>query len=171
MTSSNFFAMVIDDRCVDAEKRKRGGSGLERGGPRQRGDHLHTGFGLPPGIDDRTASAADVFMIPDPRLRIDRFTDSAEQAERGEVVLRGPFVSPFDEGTDSGGRGVENCDAVMGDDTPEAVWLRPVRSALIHESGCASGQRAIDDIAVAGNPADVSGAPEGVFLAEIENVF
>ena len=171
LVGSNLFAIVIHDRGVDAEKWKRGGTRLERGGAGQRGDHLHTGFGLPPGVDDWAASAADVLIIPHPRFRVDRFADGAEQSEGGEVMLRGPFVAPFHEGADGSRCGVENGDAVVGDDAPEAVWLRPVRSAFVHESGCAIGQGAVDDVAVTCDPADVGGAPEGVLLAEIENVF
>ena len=163
--------LIIHHRRIDAKERKRGCSGLERSGAGQWGDHLHAGFGLPPGVDDRAAFAADVLVIPDPCLGIDRFAHGAEQAKGGKVVLRRPFVSPFHEGADGGWRGVENGHAVMGDDAPEAVRLRPVRSALVHESRRAVGQRAIDDVAVARDPADVGGAPEGVLLAEIEDIF
>ncbi len=40
------------------------------------------GLGLPPGVDDRAAVAADVLAVPDPGLGIDRLADRAEQAQR-----------------------------------------------------------------------------------------
>ena len=51
------------------------------GGAGQRRDHDVAGFGLPPGVDNRAALAADMFVIPHPGLGIDRFTDGAEQAK------------------------------------------------------------------------------------------
>ena len=46
-----------------------------------------------------------------------------------------------------------------------------VRHALVHHDRGAVGQRAVDDVAVAGHPADVGGAPEDVGLGvEVEHV-
>ncbi len=82
-----------------------------------------------------------------------------------------PLVAPANEGADRGRRRVENADRVFLDDAPEAVRFRPVRRAFIHEGGGAGGERAVDDIAVAGDPADIGGAPINVLLAQVENVF
>ncbi len=35
--------------------------------------------------------------------------------------------------------------------------------------GGAGGKRAVDDVAVAGHPADIGGAPVGVFVAQVED--
>ena len=48
---------------------------------------MHAGFRLPPGIDDGAALVADVFVIPDPRLGIDRLADGADQAQATTVCI------------------------------------------------------------------------------------
>src|SRR5271155_441993 len=82
-----------------------------------------------------------------------------------------PLVAPFDEGADGGGRGVEDVDLVALDDGPETVGLGMVGSAFVHEGGGAVLQRAVDDVAVAGDPSDVGGTPVGVFFFQIEDPF
>ena len=57
------------------------------------------------------------------------------------------------------------------DDRPEAVGLREIRRAFVHQAGGAVLQRAVDDVAVAGDPSDVGGAPVGVLVLQIENPF
>ena len=61
-----------------AEKRERGGAGLGWSRSGQRCNQNRARFGLPPGIDDRAALAADHLVIPDPGLGIDRLADGAE---------------------------------------------------------------------------------------------
>ena len=143
--------------------------GLVGDGARQRRDHDHARLGLPPGIDDRAALLADHLVIPHPRFRIDRLADRAQQAQARQVVLVRPLVAPLDEGADGGRRRVEDVDAVLLDDLPEAILARMVRGALVHHRGRAVGQRAVDDVAVARHPADVGGTPVGVVLAQVED--
>ena len=132
-------------------------------------DHDVAGFGLPPGIDDRTAVVADDFAIPHPGLGIDRLADGAQQAQAVELVLLGPLVAPLDEGADRRRRGVENVHFVAIDDAPEAVGLGKVRRAFVHQAGGAVLQRAVNDVAVPGDPADVGRAPVSVFFLQIEH--
>ena len=136
----------------------------------QRRDHDHAGLGLPPGIDDRAALAADDLVIPHPRLGIDRLADGAEQPQARQVVLLRPLVAPLDEGADGGRRGVEDVDPVLLDDLPEAVLRRASSGAPSYITrGRAVGERAVDDVAVAGHPADVGGAPVGVVFLQVED--
>ena len=88
---------------------------------------------------------------------------------RRQVVLRRPVGAPAHEGADGGRRGVEDRDAVALDDLPEAILLRPVGRAFVHHDGRAVGERAVDDVAVAGDPADVGGAPVDVLVLEVED--
>src|SRR6185312_4207189 len=74
-----------------------------------------------------------------------------------------------DEAADGGGRGVKEIDPVLGDDLPEAVGSREVGRAFVHHRRCAGGQRAVDDVAVPGDPADVGRAPVDVLLAQVEH--
>ncbi|KAF5032183.1 hypothetical protein DSECCO2_619950 [anaerobic digester metagenome] len=47
-----------------------------------RGDDVHTGLGLPPGIHDRALSAADPVVVPLEGLGVEGFADGAEHAQR-----------------------------------------------------------------------------------------
>ncbi len=47
---------------------------------------------------------------------------------------------------------------------PEAVEVGEVGRALVHEDGGAVLEGAVDDVAVAGDPADVGGAPVDVVV-------
>ena len=49
--------------------------------------HDAAGLGLPPGIDDRAALAADLAVVPHPRFGIDPFADRAQQPQARQVVL------------------------------------------------------------------------------------
>ena len=170
LIGSEFLAVVVHDCGVHAEKWERRGAGLCRRGTWDRRDHVAAGFRLPPRVHDRAATAADGAVIPHPRLGIDDLADRAEQAQRTQIMLRHPLVAPFHECANRRGCRVENGDAVVLDDAPEAVVLRPVRRAFIHERRRAHRERAIDHVAVAGHPADIGGAPVHVLIAQIENV-
>ena len=68
-------------------------------------------------------------------------------------------------------RRVEDRHPVALRDLPPAVAVREVRRALVHHAGRAVAERAVDDVAVAGDPADVGRAPEDVGLRlQIEDV-
>ena len=113
--------------------------------------------------------AADDLVIPHPGLGVDRLADRAQQTQARQVVLARPVVAPLDEGADGRRGRVEDVDAVLLDDLPEAVLARMVRRPLVHHGGGAVGQRAVDDVAVPGHPADVGRAPVGVVLAQVED--
>ena len=108
-------------------------------------------------------------LIPFPGGGIDRLADGAEQAEARKIVRVGPMVALADQRADRGGRSVENADAILLDDAPPAVELRIIGSAFVHHAGRAGRERPVDDVAVAGDPADIGRAPVGVFFLEIED--
>src|SRR5262245_23354017 len=86
-------------------------------------------------------------------------------------MLFRPVITPLDEGADGGGGGVEDVDAVLLDDFPEAVLARMVGRALVHQRGGAIAERTVDDVAVARDPADVGGTPVGIVLLDVEYPF
>jgi hypothetical protein len=111
-----------------------------------------------------------VLPVPDPGLGVDRLADRAQDPQRRQVELRGDVIAPLHEGADGGGSGVEEADAVFLDDLPEAALVRGVGGALVHHLRRAIGERAVDDVGVAGDPADVGGAPVDVGLGlEVED--
>ena len=131
---------------------------------------MRAGFGLPPGVHDRAALAADVIVIPDPGFGIDRLADRAEQAQALERMPRWQLRAPAHERANRGRRGVENVHAVLIDDGPEAVAIGEIGRALVHERSAAVGQRPVDDVGMPGDPADVGGAPVDVVLLDVEDV-
>ena len=148
----------------------RAAARLGRRDARQRRDHDGARLGLPPGVDDRAAPAADDLLVPHPRLGVDRLAHGAEQAQRRQVVLLRELVAPAHEGADRRRRRVEDRHLVPLDQRPEAILLGEVGRALVHHAGRAVRQRTVDDVAVPGDPADVGRAPVDVVLVQIEDV-
>ena len=100
---------------------------------------------------------------------IDRLADGAEQAQALARRRLHRRVALAHQRADRGRRGVEDRDLVLVDDAPEARGVGVIRHALEHQAGRAVRQRAIDDITVPGDPADVGRAPVDVVLAVVED--
>jgi hypothetical protein len=81
-------------------------------------------------------------------------------------LICGRFSAPADRG----GCGVEDIDLVLVDHLPEAGAVGVVRHALEHQRGAAIGERAINRIGVAGDPADIGSAPKDFAGVIIEHV-
>ncbi len=152
-----------------AEERIGRRAGLEPRRAGQRRDQDAAGLGLPPGIDDRAAAVADHAVIPLPGFRIDRLADRAKQAQRSARGLLHRLVARLHQRADRGRRGVERVDLVLVDHFPEARIGRVVRHAFEHQRGRAVGERAVENVAVARDPADVGGAPVDVAVVIVEH--
>ena len=163
-------ALAVDDHRLHAEERLRRRAGLESRRAGQRRDQDAAGLGLPPGVDDRAALVADDAVVPQPGLGIDRLADRAEQAQRLAARLLHRRFALAHQRADRGRRGVEDVDLVLVDHLPEARGVGVVRHAFEHQRGRAVGERAVDDVAVAGDPADVGGAPVDVAVVVVEDV-
>ena len=117
-----------------------------------------------------TRSPPIVLAVPDPGLRVDRLADRAEEADRREVVLLRVLAPPLHVAADRGRRRVEDVDAVALDDRPPAVPIREVGHAFVHDARRPVAERAVDDVAVAGHPADVGRAPVDRVGLDVEDV-
>src|SRR5690606_12413432 len=126
-------------------------------------------LGLPPGIDDRAAALAHYAVVPEPGLGVDRLADRAEQAQRFPARALHRLLARADERADRRRRGVEDADLVLVDDLPEPGGVGVVGHALEHEGRGAVAERAVDDVAVPGHPADVGRAPVHVLVLAIEH--
>src|SRR5579871_4541325 len=162
-------AFVIDNLGGHTGQRTSRGTGLSGRSTGNRGDHDGSGFGLPPGIHNRAALFANNGVVPLPSSGIDWLTYGTKKAQRGKIVTLGPVISLTDKRTNGGRRGIEGGNAILLNQTPEAIELGPIGSAFIHKRGCASGQRTKDNIRVPGDPADIGGAPINVVIAHIED--
>src|SRR6266850_4376158 len=85
-------------------------------------------------------------------------------------MLARPLLTGSDKGADGGGRSVKDIHLIFIDDTPEAIPLWPVGCALIHQTGGAVRQRAVDDVTMAGDPTDIGRAPIRIFLLQVEHI-
>ena len=138
--------------------------------PGQRRDQDVAGLGLPPRVDDRTARrgrCARWYHIHASGLIGSPTDPSSRRLPRSQP--RGPVGAPLHERADRRRRRVEDRHAVALDEAPEAILLRPVRRAFVHQHRRAVGERAVDDVAVPGDPADVRRAPVHVLVAQIED--
>nr|GEY12335.1 hypothetical protein [Tanacetum cinerariifolium] len=162
-------AEVIHQRRNHAKERTRSRARLEGNGPRQRADKDAAGFGLPPGVDDRAILVANGVVVPVPGFRVDRLAHRTQQAQARAVCAIHSLGAFGHHCADGGWRGVENIDLVLVDYFRHAGDVRVVRNALEQQRGRAIGQRPVDDVAVAGDPADVSGAPVNFTRAVVEH--
>jgi hypothetical protein len=74
----------------------------------------------------------------------------------------------LDQRTDGGRGGVEDVDLVVLDHLPEAAGVGEGGHAFEHDLGAAAGERAVGDVGVAGDPADVGGTPEHIVGLQVE---
>ena len=161
--------VLIHDVGLDPGEGERGGTGLERRDAGERRDQDRARLRLPPGVDNGTASAADVGPVPDPCFRVDRLAHRTQQAKRRQVVPLRVVRTPLHERADRGGRCVEDGRLVLLGDRPEAVLVGLVGRSLVHDPGGVVRERAVDDVGVAGDPADVCGTPVHVVFTDVED--
>ena len=109
-------------------------------------------------------------MIPLPGFRIDRLADRAKQPQRRARGLFHRRIAGLHQRADRGWRGVEDVDLVLVDHVPEPRIIGRIRHAFEHQRGRAVRQRPVDNVAVAGDPADVGGAPEDITIVIVEHV-
>ena len=162
-------ALLVDDHGLHPWQRSNRRAGLRRREAWQGRQHGRARLGLPPRIDDRAAPAADVLVVPDPRLGIDRLADRAEQAQRRDVVLLDGCLAGLDQGANRGWCRVVDRDLVLVDDLPVALPRRVLGRALIDDARRVVCERAIDHVRMAGHPAAVGRAPEDVVALDIED--
>ncbi len=72
------------------------------------------------------------------------------------------LLAPFHEGSDGGRSRVQDGHLVVLDDLPESIGLGIVGGTLVDHRRRPVGEGSIDDVAVAGYPADIGGTPVDV---------
>ena len=180
----NRVTTVVDNLGVHPGDRRGGGARLGCGHPRQRSDHVRAGFGLPPSVDNRAGTPADVVVVPHPRFGIDGLADGAQDPQTRKVTPFGPVVSPLHKRANGCWCGVELSHPVALHDVPKPILVpagpvaaalvgpRRVWRALVHDRSASVGQRPVDDVGVTGHPADIRGAPIHIgFGFQVKHVF
>ena len=161
---------VIDNRRLYAKEWTGCRTGFQFGGARQRGDHESTGFSLPPGIDDRAFFVADLLPVPLPCFRVDRLANGTQDTQRRTVSTFNRFIAFRHQGANGGRCGIQNIDLMLVHNLRHTRRGRPVWHAFEHQRGCAAGQRTVQQVAVPGYPAYVSGTPIDIALMVIKHI-
>ena len=152
-------ALGIDDLGHDARHGQGRRSGFQISCAGHGRDHRPSGFRLPPGVDDRAAILADHMMIPAPGFGIDRLANRAEQAQRCATGRLHMVVAFLHQRAQRRGGGEQGLDLVAIHDLPDARGRGMIGHAFIHQRRRPIGERPINNIAVACDPADIGGAP------------
>ncbi|KAI3481860.1 hypothetical protein L1887_55509 [Cichorium endivia] len=157
----------VEQHGLDAPEgeRRRARLGLGRTG--QRRDHDGARLGHPVRVDNGALLTADVVVVPVPSLGVDGLTHRADDAQRRQVVLLDVLVAQAAQQTDRGGRRVELRELVLVHNLPVARRRRVHGCRLENERRHAVHQRTVDDVRVAGDPADVGHAGEAVALVRV----
>ena len=158
----NFVAFFVANDGINSQARGASAAGLHGIKSRLGGAEESAGFRLPPGIDDDGFAFADNFVIPAPDFRLDRFADGGHVLE-AVVVLFGLVGTGFAQHADGGGRSVEDVDVEAFGDAPGTAGVGELRHAFIEHAGSGERERAINDVGVSGDPADIGHAPVNVF--------
>ncbi len=162
-------APPIDDVSDDARDRpphKSWAHGLAD----HRGQHVHPGLSLPPGIHDRAPALSDVVVEPFERFWVEGLADRPEDTERREIIAVWPLLAHSHEHPDSSRGSIEDGDAILLDEIPPGARGRIIGSRLCDERGSAVQERAVDTVTVTGDPAGIGGAPVDVIISDIKDV-
>ena len=83
------------------------------------------------------------------------------------VVFLGLVRAGLAKHTNGGGRSVEDVDVEAFGDAPGASRVRELGNAFVEDACCSERQRTVDDVGVAGDPADVGHAPVHVVRVDV----
>ena len=162
-------AVLVVDRRVDAEHAGAAATRLHRLQGRQGAAEEAAVLGLPPGVDDCRLALADLGVVPPPDLGLDRLAHGRHVLE-AVVVLPRLLRADLAQHPDRGGRGVEDVHPELLRDPPRPPAVGVVGHALVDHGGGAERQRSVDDVGVAGDPADVGHAPVHVVRVDVQVV-
>src|SRR5882762_2233738 len=158
----NFISFLVPNHRINSERGGTGAAGLHEIERRLGGAKEATGFRLPPGVDDNSFALANGFVIPLPDFRLDRLPDGGHVLEVVVVILR-LIAAGLAEHADGGGGSVENVDVEAFGDAPGAAGVWELRDSFVEDAGCGERHRAVNDVGMAGDPADVGHAQVDVF--------
>src|SRR5262249_24200284 len=162
----HLLSFLVVDHGVDADNPWATAPGLHRleGGQRaaQKAAHLC----LPPRVDDHGVALPNDVVVPTPYVRLDRLSDCGHVLE-AVVVLLGFIGAELPQHANRRGGGVEDVDPEAFGDPPGPAGVRVSGDALVHDAGGPQRQRPVDDVGVAGDPADVREAPVSVLGMDV----
>ena len=108
-------------------------------------------------------------MVPDPGVRIDRFSNGSEYPEAFARMSLNRLGTVSGKSTDSRWGRIEDGNAMSLDHVPITPRIRVQWSRFEHECRRSIGQRAIDDIAVPSDPPHISDAGVDVIFTQVKH--
>ena len=159
----------VHDDGLHTEEGQGGRARLGGCDTRDGRDEDAAGLGLPPGVHDGAAPVPDDVVIPAPDFGVDGLAHRPQDPQGGALVLLDPAIASLGQGPEGRGGRVEDVHAQVVDDLPVAAGVRIQRRGLEDHRGGAVGQRAVDDVAVARDPADIRSAEVDVVRVVVED--
>src|SRR2546429_2564655 len=117
-----------------------------------------TGLCLPPGVYDHCLSLANDLVIPEPHLWLNGLTHCGHVLE-AVIIFRRLIRPSFTEHADRRGGRVEDIDVKTLGDAPGPSSIRVGGHAFVHHRGRGERQRAVHDVRVSRDPANVRHTP------------
>jgi hypothetical protein len=91
----------VQNADIVTQEGEGSGSGFGGSGTRDRCDTDRTSLGHPVSINDGTLAPSDIVVVPVPSLGVDRFADTSNHSQAGEVVLLNIGFSKTSQKSDS----------------------------------------------------------------------
>src|SRR5262249_21719004 len=151
-------AVFVPDNGVNPKCARTGAAGLHAIKSRLCGAEKAAGFGLPPGVYNRGFVFANDFVIPTPDFGLDWLADGGH-VFKGIVIFFRLIGTSFAEHSNGSGRSVEDVDAEAFGDAPGASGVGELRDTFVKNAGRSQSERAVDNVGMAGDPADVGHTP------------
>ena len=166
----DLLGVIVVDHRMDAGHGGAGASRFHRLQRRQGRAQEAAGLGLPIGVDDDRLALADDIVIPLPHQGLDRLAHRRHVLEV-VVVLRRLVGAGLAQHAYRRRRGVEDIDVEALGDAPRPPGVGMGRHALEDDAGRRQRQGPVDDVGMAGDPADVGHAPIDVLGMDVLDVF
>mmetsp|Transcript_97909 Transcript_97909/g.285675 ORF Transcript_97909/g.285675 Transcript_97909/m.285675 type:complete len:290 (-) Transcript_97909:77-946(-) len=131
--------------------------------------HEAASLSLPERIHDGAPLIANHLIVPAPGLGVYGLAHGAQHTEGGPVILLHPVRAGAHERADRRGRGVELRDLVALDHVPVTARVRIRGHRLKHKGRDSVCQRPVDDVGVAGDPANVGHRAIAVSHVQVED--
>ena len=159
-------ALLVIDDGIDPHDPRPAAAGLHGVDCGQGAAEEAAVLRLPPGVDDHRLALADDLVVPAPDLRLDGLADGRHVLEV-VAVFRRLVGAELAQHADRRRRGVEGGHPEALGDPPGPPRIGIGGHALVHHAGRAQRKGPVDDVGVAGDPADVREAPVGVVGVDV----
>src|SRR5690554_3966928 len=131
---------------------------------------MRSSLSLPVRIHHCTSAFANLFIVPVPRLRVDKLSHSSNDPQAGQIVTLKPFITQPTKRADGRGCSIKLRDLVLCNQFPvtRGCWI--CWEGFEEDGSRAQSQGSIDNVSVPCNPADICHARENIAWMVIKHV-